>query len=91
MSKGESWHAYNADGPRIFKCWSITDGCRKIATVAEQNTTEEEHRLAVILAAAPDLLATLKDAVFHLQRFSDDRASRPCYDRAMKLINTIEK
>lgn len=58
----ESWHAYNADGPRIFKNWSITDGTRKIATVAEQPTTEAEHAHARLIAAAPELLAALETA-----------------------------
>lgn len=55
-----SWHAYNADGPRVFKNWSITDGTRKIAIVAEQPTTEAEHEYARLIAAAPELLAALQ-------------------------------
>ena len=56
------WQAYNASNGRILKTWSVCDkrGCR-IAKIEEMpgQSGEEEMANARLIAAAPELLASL--------------------------------
>ncbi len=57
-----NWTCYNAKNGRIYQNWRVQDAIgNTVATIEDNDSPEQQHKKALLIAAAPAMAESLKN------------------------------